>query len=85
MTQSVPQSNVSLLRFRRTQIFVELRHKSDLKKIGEYENTLIVVTADHGHGFVRPPLLSVVVDFDLLLAIGRLWWRRHQISGCSDH
>ncbi|KAG5645932.1 hypothetical protein DXG03_004721 [Asterophora parasitica] len=24
---------------------------SDLKKIGEYQNTLIVVTADHGHGF----------------------------------
>jgi arylsulfatase A-like enzyme len=23
-----------------------------LKKIGEYENTLIVITADHGHGFV---------------------------------
>jgi alkaline phosphatase len=26
--------------------------QTDLKKIGEYENTLIVVTADHGHGFV---------------------------------
>lgn len=22
-----------------------------LKKIGEYEDTLIVITADHGHGF----------------------------------
>lgn len=26
---------------------------ADLKEIGEEENTLIVVTADHGHGFVR--------------------------------
>jgi arylsulfatase A-like enzyme len=25
----------------------------DLKKIGQLEDTLIVVTADHGHGFVR--------------------------------
>ena len=25
----------------------------DLEKIGQLENTLIVVTADHGHGFVR--------------------------------
>jgi hypothetical protein len=24
---------------------------ADLKEIGEYEETLIVVTADHGHGF----------------------------------
>ena len=24
----------------------------DLKKIGEYDDTLILVTADHGHGFV---------------------------------
>ncbi len=30
----------------------------DLKAIGEYENTLIVVTADHGHGFV-----SVIIFF----------------------
>lgn len=29
----------------------------DLKKIGEYDDTLIVVTADHGHGFV-----SAVID-----------------------
>lgn len=25
----------------------------DLEEIGELEDTLIVVTADHGHGFVR--------------------------------
>ena len=33
-----------------------LMNDADLKKIGEYENTLIVVTADHGHGFVCHPL-----------------------------
>jgi alkaline phosphatase len=26
---------------------------TDLKEIGEYDDTLILVTADHGHGFVN--------------------------------
>jgi arylsulfatase A-like enzyme len=32
--------------------FLVLTIDIDLKKIGEADNTLIVVTADHGHGFV---------------------------------
>ena len=45
----------------------------DLKKIGELDDTLIVVTADHGHGFVRP-LPGPAIGLLIHIPTGRIRW-----------
>lgn len=42
----------------------------DLKNIGELDDTLIVVTADHGHGFVSMSTLPLF-DVELTTSIHR--------------
>ena len=55
--------------------------RSDLEQIGELEDTLIVVTADHGHGFVRQ-VSSTSRGIELNDRPGRLRRCRYQVPRC---